>query len=108
MARQYGRQKEREISIDGQANLQEAVLQGAAAAHLADFSEQVLLGEQESVIRKRIFAVIDSQEALDPMKAAQAWIELRAVYKLVSKLRNVQKVGVAASQRLAEVSPKPE
>jgi hypothetical protein len=88
--------------------LQEKVLQGAAATHLADFAEQVLLRDQERAIRRTIFAVIDSPEALDPVKAAQAWIELRAVYKLVSKLSSTQKVGIAASQRLADASPEGE
>jgi hypothetical protein len=88
--------------------LQEKVLQGAAATHLADFAEQVLLGDQESKIRKTMFAAIDSDAPLDPMKAAQAWIELRAVYNLVSRLRKAALAGQSAHARLESVAPKAE
>ncbi len=103
MTRQYGQRKPSKLSIDEQATHHAKVLQGAAAGHLADFAEEVLLGGQEKAIRRRIFEQIDSNEPLDPLKAAQAWIELRAVYKLVERLKSVQKAGIGSANRLAEV-----
>jgi len=108
MRRGYGRERTVVRTADDQADLQEKSLQGAAAGQLADFAENVLLGDQERAIRRRIFEQIDSPEPLDPLKAAQAWIELRAIHKLVGKLHKAAQAGEAASQALAEHSAENE
>jgi hypothetical protein len=108
MRQGYGRKTPAVLTPDDQADLQEQSLQGAAAGQLADFAEKVLLGDQERAIRRRIFAQIDSDEPLDPLKAAQAWIELRAVHKLVARLHKAAQAGQVASQTLADRAPESE
>jgi hypothetical protein len=98
--RQYAHRKRGKADIAEQAVRHEKVLRGAAASQLAEFAETELVGRQERGIRRDIFAQIDSPEPLDPLKAAQAWIELRAVYKLVEGLKRVQKDGIVSSSRL--------
>lgn len=100
--------RKRALGLDDQANLQEKVFQGAAASSFAEFARGVLIGEQESAIRKRIFDAIDSGDPLDPTKAAQAWIELRAVYKLIARLERLGAAGIAAQNTLDSSSPKTE
>jgi hypothetical protein len=108
MRQGYGRRTPVVLTADDQADLQEQTLQGAAAGQLADFAEKVLLGDQERSIRRRIFAQIDSDEPLDPLKAAQAWIELRAVHKLVARLHKAAQAGQVASQTLSDRTPESE
>jgi hypothetical protein len=108
MRKGYGRRTPVVLTADDQADLQEQSLQGAAAGQLADFAEDVLLGDQERSIRRRIFAQIDSDEPLDPLKAAQAWIELRAVHKLVARLHKAAQAGQVASQTLSDRTPESE
>jgi hypothetical protein len=98
--RQYMGRKPVKLGANEQAFHHEKVLQGAAASQLAEFAEEVLIRGQEKSIRSLIFAQIDSEEPLDPVKAAQAWIELRAAYKLVERLKRVQKAGMGSSSRL--------
>ncbi len=95
----------RVLTTDEQAELHESVSQGAQAGALADFADVIAKG-QENQIRKRMFEAIDSPEALDPEKAAQAWIELRAVYKLVAALRRMAKGGETAHSTLQTLMPK--
>jgi hypothetical protein len=98
--RQYAHRKKGKSDIAEQSVHHEKVLRGAAASQLAEFAETELVGRQEKRIRRDIFAQIDSPEPLDPLKAAQAWIELRAVYKLLEGLKRVQKDGIVSSSRL--------
>ncbi len=98
----------RVVGIDEQADLHEKVQHGANAAHLAEYTETVLLPDQEEGIRRRIFVAIDSNEPLNPLKAVEAWIELRSAYKLVKTLRNAQKAGETAHKRLAEIQKETE
>lgn len=98
------RRGQQALSTDEQGELQATVLEGAAAHQLADFAKKVLLADHERAIRKRIFNIIDSEEALDPVKAAQAWVELRAVYKLIQRLENTAKAGEAAHKTLESVT----
>jgi hypothetical protein len=88
--------------ITDEVNLHEKVTQGATAGYLVEFAEREIIGPHESRIRNAMFAMIDSDDPLDPMKAAQAWIELRAVYKLVKDLKRRQSEGVAAHKKLSE------
>jgi hypothetical protein len=105
MRKGYGRIRPAVLTADDQADLQEQSLQGAAAGQLAEFAEKVLLGDLERRIRRDIFEQIDSKDPLDPLKAAQAWIELRAAHHLVGKLHKAEKAGQVASQTLAERAP---
>ena len=91
--------KKRTVSED--ADLRETSQIGATATHLIEFTEQTLLAKEERRIRREMFDQIDSPEPLDPIKAAQAWIELRAVYSLVKQLKKLKKAGDAANSRLS-------
>jgi hypothetical protein len=96
-------------TIEQHADLRERSQQGATAAHLMDFTQTVVLPDQEKSIRKRIFALIDDPDiALDPDIAAQAWIELRAAYKLVERLRKIKTGGQVANLALADSPLNPE
>ena len=100
--------RRRALGLDDQADLQEKVFQGAEASRFAQFARTVLIGEEEKKIRKRMFDAIDSPEPLDPIKAAQAWIELRAVYKLIKRLERLGAEGIAAQTALDSATPKAE
>ena len=90
-------------SADQHIELREQAMKGATASHLLDFHVKEVLPDQEKSIRKRIFALIDDTDvALDPVIAAQAWIELRAAYKLVERLRKMKRGGEAANIKLAD------
>lgn len=88
--------------VADEVDLHEKVTKGATAGHLVEFAEREIIGPHESRIRNAMFTMIDSDDPLDPMKAAQAWIELRAVYKLVKDLKRRQSEGVAAYKKLSE------
>ena len=100
--------RNRPLSPDEQADLQSKVLEGAAAKQFADFARSVVIVDQERGIRKRMFDAIDSEEPLNPIKAAQAWIELRAAYKLVHRLETIAKTGVSAQNTLARSPNQPD
>ena len=93
-------------TVDEHANLQEIVLKGAAATHLAEFAEQVILNEEEDSIRRNIFAMIGSGEPLNPQKAVEAWLQLHAAYRLVERLNRIKRAGETANLRLTEQPPK--
>jgi len=91
------------VSVDQHAALLEQSQRGATAAHLLEFHEKEVLPEQEKSIRKRIFALIDdSNVALEPDIAVQAWIELRAAYKLTQRLGKLKRRGEVANLSLAD------
>jgi hypothetical protein len=100
--------RSRKLGADDHANLQSKVFEGATAAQFAEFAHGVLIVEQERSIRSDMFALIDGPDALDPVKAAQAWIELRAAYKLVARLEKIKKAGVAAQQAIDRSTTKAE
>ncbi len=85
-----------------EVDLHEKVTKGATAGHLVEFAEREIIEPFESRIRNSMFLAIDSDDPLDPQKAAQAWIELRAVYKLVKDLKRRQSEGEAAHKKLSE------
>ena len=92
-------------SADQHAELREKSQKGSRAGHLLEFHEKEVLPDQEKSIRRRIFALIDDPDvALHPDIATQAWIELRAAYKLVERLRKMKKGGEYANVRLADSS----
>ncbi len=97
--------KRRTVTVGERAELHSRVLQGAAANDLAGFTREVLLEDQERSIRKKIFAIIDGDDPLDPGLAVQSWIELRAVYKLVHRLERVATGGEAANKTLGDLTP---
>jgi hypothetical protein len=99
---------QRPLSADDQADLQGRVMQGASASQFADFARRILIADQERVIRKQVFEIIDSDETLDPLFAAQKWIELRAAHKLVSRLEGIAKAGITAQGTLDRRTPKAE
>jgi hypothetical protein len=92
------------VTVGERADLHSKVLQGAAADHLAEFARDVLLSDQERAIRKKIFAIIDSDGPLDPDLAVQSWVELRAVYKLIHRLEKVATGGEAANKTLHDLN----
>jgi hypothetical protein len=98
----------RPLSADDQADLQGKVMQGASARQFAEFGRTVLVVDQERLIFKQVFEIIDSGEPLDPLFATQKWIELRAAHKLVSRLEGIAKAGITAQDTLDHRTPKAE
>ncbi len=105
MSRQFGQTRRRPAAAptpDEHVELVERSIKGQTASHLLDFAQDVVVPDQENSIRKRIFAIIDSDEPLDPAIAVQSWIELRSAHKLVSRLRKLKAGGETANLALQD------
>ena len=86
--------------VKGQTALSETIAQGHDAELVAKTLEEEL-GKRRAQIEKRIFAHLESDEALSGDKAVQAWLELHAVHRLEQHLRRRIQLGEAAGSELA-------
>lgn len=79
--------------------LMSLVQQGTLASRMLEFIDEHIEAK-ETAIRDQIFAVLDSKSALDPQKAVQAWIEVRALHAFPKELRKQVRDGIRAGEKL--------
>ena len=90
-------------SASQEAELREKASRGVIAGQLREHAQGVA-DSQEEQIRSKIFEVIDSPNPLDQDVAVQAWIELRAVYKLVRSFKRAEMEGRTAGETLQSLA----
>lgn len=86
--------------MDETGDLQGRVQVGVQAGELLDYATHAFLGPREVEIRKRIFAMIDSDQALSPALAIQSWLQLYEAHAITKRLRKLRKDGIAAGEKL--------
>ena len=63
-------------------------------AYLAPWVEK-----RQSMVEKRVYAILESGEPLDPNVAVQSWAEHRAAGKLLADLEREINIGKSAGER---------